>query len=364
MAGSITAYDTASGKRYRVRYRKPDGAQTDKRGFKTKREADLFLSSLTVSMAKGDYLDPTTSKKTVAMFAEQWKRGRLSRLKPSSQNTLETSWRVHVEPKWGARRVGSIRASEVEDWITELGETLGSQSVRRCVFVLSAVLAIAERDGVIHRVQSRGLQLPAKVAKEPRYLSHQQVELLAESAGDWSTLMHTLAYCGLRWGEATALRVRHINFLRRRIRIQDNTVLVRGVYVTGTTKGDKPRETPVPAFLLPLLAKHCEGRTPNDRVFGNGTAPMTYPHRTTGWFTKAVAAAQTADETFPAITPHDTRHTAASLAIASGANVKVVQEMLGHASAAMTLDIYGHLFDVDLDTVANRMDDARKAALL
>ena len=54
--------------------------------------------------------------------------------------------------------------------------------------------------------------------------------------------------------------------------------------------------------------------------------------------------------------PHDLRHTAASLAIQSGANVKVVQRMLGHASAAMTLDVYAGLFGDDLDSVADRLD--------
>jgi integrase len=56
------------------------------------------------------------------------------------------------------------------------------------------------------------------------------------------------------------------------------------------------------------------------------------------------------------------RHTAASLAIASGANVKVIQTMLGHKSATMTLDLYGHLFADQLDEVAEAMDAARTAA--
>ena len=59
------------------------------------------------------------------------------------------------------------------------------------------------------------------------------------------------------------------------------------------------------------------------------------------------------------VTPHELRHTAASLAIASGANVKAVQRMLGHASAAMTLDVYSGLFDDDLDAVAERMELCR-----
>lgn len=62
------------------------------------------------------------------------------------------------------------------------------------------------------------------------------------------------------------------------------------------------------------------------------------------------------------MTPHDLRHTAASLAISAGANVKAVQRMLGHASAAMTLDTYADLFDDDLDNVADALDRAAESA--
>ncbi|WP_310589701.1 tyrosine-type recombinase/integrase [Mycolicibacterium mageritense] len=61
---------------------------------------------------------------------------------------------------------------------------------------------------------------------------------------------------------------------------------------------------------------------------------------------------------FPTVTPHDLRHTAASLAVSAGANVKAVQRMLGHAKASMTLDVYADLFDEDLDGVADRLDAA------
>jgi len=64
----------------------------------------------------------------------------------------------------------------------------------------------------------------------------------------------------------------------------------------------------------------------------------------------------------PDLHPHQLRHTAASLAIASGADVKVVQQMLGHSSATMTIDTYGHLFDDRLDEVGEAMDRARTAA--
>lgn len=369
MAGSITAYETAAGKRYRVRYRKPDGAQTDKRGFTTKRDAQLFLSAVTVSMAKGDYLDPTASKKTVAMLAEQWKNGRLASLKPSSQEVMETAWRVHVEPRWGHRRIGSIRLSEIEDWIADMGrgndsrKPSGAQTVRRAAFVLSSILAIAERDNLIASHPMRGVQLPAKKRKPQRYLTHRQVEAFATAAGEHGDLITFLAYTGLRWGEAVALRVLHLNMLRRRILVEDNAVRIDGVYAHGTPKSGHTREVPLPPFMLPTLARLCEGKTREDFVFGSGIAPIPYPHSTSGWFVGAVRRVQATDDTFPKITPHDLRHTAASLAISAGANVKAVQRMLGHTSAAMTLDVYADLLDDDLETVATAMSEARISAM-
>jgi integrase len=79
-------------------------------------------------------------------------------------------------------------------------------------------------------------------------------------------------------------------------------------------------------------------------------------------FEPAVKACQKADGTFPSITPHGLRHTAASLAVSAGANVKAVQRMLGHAKASMTLDVYADLFDTDLDDVAINLDAAIRAA--
>jgi integrase len=79
-------------------------------------------------------------------------------------------------------------------------------------------------------------------------------------------------------------------------------------------------------------------------------------------FSAAVAKCQKADDSSPTITPHDLRHTAATLAVSAGANVKAVQRMLGHAKASMTLDVYADLFDDDLDDVADSRDAAIKSA--
>ena len=90
---------------------------------------------------------------------------------------------------------------------------------------------------------------------------------------------------------------------------------------------------------------------------------MLLPNSRDGWFAAAVRRAQKLDPDFPKVSPHDLRHTAASLAISAGANVKAVQRMLGHASAAMTLDTYADLFDDDLDLVAGALSWRRAQAV-
>ena len=91
--------------------------------------------------------------------------------------------------------------------------------------------------------------------------------------------------------------------------------------------------------------------------------PLRHGNWRRRYFQPAVTAAQAEDTTFPTLTPHDLRHTAASLAIASGANVKAVQRMLGHSTATLTLDRYADLFPDDLDNVATSMDKLIRSGL-
>lgn len=95
-------------------------------------------------------------------------------------------------------------------------------------------------------------------------------------------------------------------------------------------------------------------------MFGSGTEYLPTPTQGDGWFAGARKRSVELDETFPPkLTLHDLSHTAASLAISAGANVKAVQRMLGHASAAMTLDTYADLFDDDPDAVAEALHVAK-----
>ncbi len=167
--------------------------------------------------------------------------------------------------------------------------------------------------------------------------------------------MLLLAYTGLRWGEAIGLRVHGLDLLRKRASVSENAVQAGTQIFVGSPKAHKQRTVPLPEFLLPSLARQCEGKGRDDLLWPSDDGEhLRRPHPTSGWFAKAVTASG-----IPHATPHDLRHTAASLAVSAGANVKAVQKMLGHASAAMTLDVYADLFSDDLEAVATALDAAR-----
>ncbi|WAH99285.1 tyrosine-type recombinase/integrase [Arthrobacter sp. MMS18-M83] len=232
----------------------------------------------------------------------------------------------------------------------------GATLVIRAYGVLAAILDEAVSDRRMLSNPARGISRPRNVKKPHVYLSHEQVHALA-AASKYPGLVLALAYCGIRWGEATALRVRHMDMLRRLLMIEENAVQVGSVIEVGTPKNHKKRTVPFPRFLGEYLARACEGKGRDDLVFpgpdGHHLRLARVHEDNMSWFGSAVKRTG-----IPRITPHDLRHSAASFAVSAGANVKVVQKMLGHSSAAMTLDVYADLFDGDQDSVSDALDHA------
>lgn len=378
---TISSYSTAGGKRYRVRYRTPDHRQTDKRGFKTKRDAELFAASVEVSKARGEYVNASASRITIGELGKPWLKVKEAKLKPSTYRTVESAWSVYVEPRWGATPVGEVRHSDVSTWIAELsaGTAVNNRSpkrriskaeakpksattVKRAYGVLAAILDGAAKDRRISSNPARGVDnLPKKSPRARVYLTHAQVAALADAAGTYAPVILTLAYCGLRWGEVAALRVRDVNQVRRRLTVRENAVMVGRRIEVGTPKSHEVREVAYPKLLAPLIDARMKDRAPDALLFEAPTGGyMVRPNtseNTTSWYLRALAAAG-----LQRMGVHDLRHTAASLAISAGANPKAVQRMMGHASAAMTLDVYSDLFEDDLSAVSDALDLAASLA--
>jgi integrase len=166
--------------------------------------------------------------------------------------TLERSWNNHVAPVWGDRDISTIRRSEVQDWVSDFATRRSSTVVIRALGVLAATLDVAVDDRRLATNPARHIRsLPRKGPGKRRvYLSHDQVATVAACSG-YPTLVLTLAYTGLRWGEATALRVRSVNPLRRRFVVEENAVMIGYEIHVGTPKTHKKHSVPTLSASLP-----------------------------------------------------------------------------------------------------------------
>jgi integrase len=342
--------------RWRARYR-DDADKEHSRHFKRKIDAQHWLDEVTTAVTTGMYVDPRRSRIMFGDWAQRWLATKVD-LKPSTRARYEGLLRVNVLPEWGPVRLADISHEGVAAWVGGLSRSgLAASSVRQAHRVLSLVLSLAVRDGRLARNPADHVPLPRAAKRERVFLSMDQVDELGEAAGQYRCAILFLAYTGVRFGELSALRVRRLDLLRRRAAIVEAVAEVHGRASFGTPKSHQVRSVPIPRFLVDELSVLVAGKGPDDFVF---TAPkggllrlQNFRH---GIFDPAVRSAG-----LVGLTPHSLRHTAASLAIASGADVKVVQQMLGHASATMTLDLYGHLYGDRLDEIADRMDALRSA---
>lgn len=350
---TIESYETSTGaKRYMVRYRTPQRTQTKKRGFRTKRDAQEFAATVEVEKMTGAYVAPSLGMITVGELAPAWLSRKESDVAQSNYRTLESAWRIHVKPVWGAARISDVDLGAVERWIAVMRKKSGATTVVRAYGVLAGILDDAVKARRLAVNPSRGAEnLPDKIGKRRVYLTVEDVARLAAESKEHRALVLTLAYTGIRWGEAVALRVRDVQFLRRRLSVHDNAVQLGVDHAVGRTKSQKERSVPVPQFVLDQLAVQCEGRDLGDLVFGDGATYLPRPKSVGGWFAGAVKRAKVQK-----ITPHDLRHSCASIAISNGVNVLALSRMLGHESAKVTLDTYADLFDTDLDAVASVLD--------
>lgn len=233
---------------------------------------------------------------------------------------------------------------------------LSASSVAHAHTVLAGILDDAVSDRRLATNPARGVNLPRKVDKTRNYLTAAQVRALADESKH-PDIVWLLATTGLRWGEMAALRVRDVDLGSSRIRVERSASKVNAETIIGTTKTHAARSVAVSASVLKLMAPAMVGKSPDELLWSRANGQPLRPPTTTHWFGAAVKRCQAADVKFPRVTVHELRHTAASLMIANKASVKVVQSQLGHKTATMTLDQYGHLFPDDLDDVADMMDD-------
>jgi integrase len=193
-------------------------------------------------------VSPKLGRVTVDELSADWLARKRQATAQSYYRTLETAYRVHVKPRWGSVSVADVDVLGVQAWITKMGrDGSGATTIIRAQGVLSGILVDAVKGKRLSANPVKGLDnLPRKSGKRRVYLSADDVARLADKSGEHRVLVPLLAYCGLRWGEAIGLRVRDVQFLRRRIAVSSNAAPIGSRHVVGPTKGREARSVPVP----------------------------------------------------------------------------------------------------------------------
>ena len=277
---TISSYKTRNGEtRYRVRYRTPKRKQTDKRGFRTKRDAERFAATVEVAKMRGEYIPPTLGRITVEQLGPAWLERQKGHMKPSGFRSYESAWRVHVQPRWGHTRVSDIRFTAVQAWVSQLATTRGPVVVQTAYSVLARTLDDAVRDGLLASNPVRNVKLPKRPPRRNVYLTANQLDKLADASGRYRSLVLLLGIGGLRWGEAAALRVGDVDFLRRRIELHRNAMQVRTKIIVGTLKGNKNRMVVLPEFVIDALAETAKGKGRDDLLWASASGRYIGPPR-------------------------------------------------------------------------------------
>ncbi|WP_259316636.1 site-specific integrase [Kitasatospora xanthocidica] len=333
-----------------------------------KTDAEAKRTEVETKLGSGEYRSRAAGFTKIADIAESWYGSRID-LRRSTRSRYREVLDSHILPRWGAVQVRSVRYEDIVEWVAGLytgtansGKPLSASSVRKIFVVLKGVLGFAVHTDKIPRNPAIGVPLPRCSPVEHVYLDNIQIETLADACGPYRVLILFLSYTGVRWGEVTAIQIKHVDLKAQRVRIAQAWGYENGrLYLEDSPKNHERRSVPVPKFLAKEIAPLIANRPLDDYLFTAMRGGVLKIRNFRSRHFKVAVTAAGLDGL--GVTLHKLRHTAASLAIASGADVKVIQAMLGHKTAALTLDTYGHLWPDRLNEVSDRLGIQRDKAL-
>ncbi|MBB4854783.1 hypothetical protein HNP40_002175 [Mycobacteroides chelonae] len=143
-------------------------------------------------------------KVMIGELGPAWLARQKAIIKPSAFHSVESAWRVHVEPRWALKVIADINFSDVQAWVAEIAGRRKSTVVRTAYDVLARILDDAVEDRRLARNPARGVKLPARSKRKNVYLTAEQLQTLAVESGRYGSLVLLLGTAGLRWGEAAA----------------------------------------------------------------------------------------------------------------------------------------------------------------
>ena len=357
----------------------------------TRRDAERALRGVLEQKDHGIVLE--SKGITVAAFLDKWledtapKRRRAATVAHYAEMAAR-----YIKPHIGEKRLDRLTVLDVQAMVSALEkgrpvpdreskrkgrarkvEPLSPQTVRYANAVLSAALSQAVRWRLLQANPARDVEMPRRSSKRiMRALSPEECAKFREAAQGHrlEALFSLMMATGLRPGEVFALRWADLDLEAATLRVE--RALVRGTgdeprhFDEPKTAGSK-RTVPLPAGLVPLLVRHRKAQAAErlkagelydasgDLVFATTTGePLDGANVRNREFRPLLRKAGLPES----IRVYDLRHTAATLMLTAGGNVRAVADRLGHASAKMVLDVYAHTLQPDRDSLTESLDRA------
>ena len=338
--------------KYRPRYRDEHGKE-HARHFDRKVDAQRWLDEVTAAVVTGTYVDPGAGRQTFAEYYAEWSARQV--WAPGTETAMSLAARSTT---FADVHMRSLRRSHLEHWVKSMvSRGLAPGTVHTRTNNVRAVLRGAVADRVIPRDPSEGIALPRRrrAAAAMTLPTPAQVGAILEAAdGPFRAFVGLCGFAGLRLGEAAAVRVGDVDFLRRTLTVARQVQRAPGGAIElRAPKYGSERQVYLAPSLVDLLARHVAAHCPEGTWLFTGDAGQPPHQNTVGhrWRTTLAAAG------LSGVKLHDLRHFYASGLIASGCDVVTVQRALGHASATTTLNTYSHLWPTAEDRTRRAAED-------
>lgn len=337
-----------------IRYATPDGLSKRTTVY-GKTAAETTTKAAEVRTRLRAELPARDARVALSAYVTGWLDSTLaaSDRKASTKSLYATLARKHiVGSKMAALTLDRVKASHVEAWTVELARKgLSPSTVRSTYTVLRAVLDTAVRDGDLARNPAALVRRPKVTTAEAAYLTPGQVRtLLAAANGRYVPVFELLLNTGLRRGEALALRWSDVDLEKHVLRVRGTLARVDGHLVVTEPKTARSRRSIHLSAACESILKTAKKSQTEERLRAGSQWVQTgfvfttedgQPRDPRNALRALKVAADRAG--LPGVGLHTLRHSAASTMLSAGVPLKVVSEILGHSSIAITGDVYGHV---------------------
>lgn len=332
------------------------------------KEVRRKITEMQNALDSGTYQEP--SKLTVKEWLDEWlSTFCANKLKPYTIASYRVIIDAHIAPAIGSMKLQDVRGMHIQRMYNALSANGSApKTVKNISAVAHKAFNVAIKQGLISVNPCDAAELPAMAQKEIKPLTDAEIPIFLKAIKG-HPMENAFALClfaGLRQGECMGLSWKQVDFEKQTITINQQLQKEKNkggkYYIAAYTKSSKPRTIKPPAIAFEYLRNERKKQLSNQLMAGEGwcnkydlvfTNPVGTNLAVFSFYNNLKKIF--AEIGRPDARPHDLRHTAATVAIASGADIKSVQSLLGHATASFTLNVYTHTSEKMMEDTAQRV---------